>query len=145
MLLHKFIIKFWNSIVSCAKSIACINGMKLKNFISFHLTLWRQVYEYIVPGFQFKTSSFPLPFRRPLSLWHYREHQTTPFSKKVLHFRKQRKNSGKCWTIKNRGFSMPWSPVQDYNDQKRVLTLIKPAQRVKLTVFFASKCLLWKT
>jgi len=36
LLLHKFIIKFWNSIVSCAKSIACSSGMKLKNFVSFH-------------------------------------------------------------------------------------------------------------
>jgi len=25
--------------VSCAKSIACLSGMKLKNFVSFHLTL----------------------------------------------------------------------------------------------------------
>jgi len=36
LLLHKFIIKFWNPIVSCAKSIACLSGIKLKNFVSFH-------------------------------------------------------------------------------------------------------------
>ena len=49
--------------MSCAKSIACLGGMKLKNFVSFHLTLWRRVYEHIVPGFQPKTSSFPLPYQ----------------------------------------------------------------------------------
>jgi len=27
--------------LSCAKAIACLGGMKLKNFASFHLTLWR--------------------------------------------------------------------------------------------------------
>jgi len=37
LLLYKFIIKFWNSIVSCAKSIACLSGMKLKNCM-FHFT-----------------------------------------------------------------------------------------------------------
>jgi len=32
--------------------------MKLKNFVSFHLTLCRAVYEYIVPGFQPKPAVF---------------------------------------------------------------------------------------
>ena len=64
MLLHKFIIKFWNSIVSCAKSIACLSRMKLKNFVSFHFTLCRPVYKYIIPGLQPKTSSFLLPYQR---------------------------------------------------------------------------------
>jgi len=49
--------------VSCAKSIACLSGMKLKNFVSFHWRLWRLVYEYIVPGFQ-PESSFPFPYQR---------------------------------------------------------------------------------
>jgi len=44
--------------VSCAKSIACLGGMKLKNFVSFHSTLLRPFYEYTVPGFQPKTRSF---------------------------------------------------------------------------------------
>jgi len=35
-----------------------------KNFASFRLTLWRPVYVYAVPGFQPKTSSFPLPYQR---------------------------------------------------------------------------------
>jgi len=35
-----------------------------KLYVSFHLTLWRLVYEYIVPGFQPKTSSFRLPYQR---------------------------------------------------------------------------------
>ena len=52
LLLHKFIIKFWNSVVSCAKSITCLSRMQLKKFVSFHLKLWRPVYEYIVPGFR---------------------------------------------------------------------------------------------
>ena len=51
----------------------------------------------------------------------------------------------KCWIAKNRGFSLAWSPHQDYNDLKRVPTLIKPAQQVKLTAFFASKGLMRKT
>jgi len=38
--------------------------MKLKNFVTFHLTLWRPFCEYIVLGFQPKTSSFPLPYQR---------------------------------------------------------------------------------
>jgi len=49
--------------VSCAKPIACLSAIGLKRFVSFHLTLWRPVYEYIVPGFQPKTSSFPLPYQ----------------------------------------------------------------------------------
>jgi len=40
-----------------------------------------------------------------------------------------------------RGFSLPWSPHQDYDDQKRVPTLIKPAQQVKPTVFSQVKVL----
>jgi len=35
--------------------------MKLKNFVSFHSTLLQRFYEYIIPGFQPKTSSFQLP------------------------------------------------------------------------------------
>jgi len=50
--------------MSCAKSIACLGGMKLKNFVSFHSTLWLPFNEYIVPGFQPKTSSFRLPYQR---------------------------------------------------------------------------------
>jgi len=50
--------------VSCAKSIASLSGMKLKNFVSFHSTLLRPFYEYIVPGFQPETSSFRLPYQR---------------------------------------------------------------------------------
>jgi len=38
--------------------------MKLKKFVSFYLTLLWLVYEYIVPGFQPKTSSFWLPYQR---------------------------------------------------------------------------------
>jgi len=53
--------------MSCAKSIACLGGMKLKNFVSFHSKLLRLVYEYIVPEFQSKTSSFRLPYERPSS------------------------------------------------------------------------------
>ena len=50
--------------MSCAKSIACIGGIKLKNFVSCHSTLIRPFDEYIVPGFQPKTSSFWLPYKR---------------------------------------------------------------------------------
>jgi len=50
--------------MSCAKSIACLGGMKLKNFVSFHSTLLRPFDTYIVPGFQPKTSSFWLPYQR---------------------------------------------------------------------------------
>jgi len=53
--------------VSCAKAIACLGGMKLKIFVSFHSTLWRPFYKYIIPGFQPKTSSFQLPYQRPRS------------------------------------------------------------------------------
>ena len=70
------------------------------------------------------------------SFWHSRGHQTTPFSKNVSQLLKTtRKNFPKMLKNKKRGFSLPWSPHQDYNDQKRVPTLIKPAQQVKLTVF----------
>jgi len=48
--------------VSCAKSIASLGGIKLKKIVSFHSTLSKPVYEYIVPGFQPKTSSFRLPY-----------------------------------------------------------------------------------
>jgi len=51
--------------VSCAKSVACLGGMKLKDFVSFHSTLLQPFYEYIVPGFQTKTSSFRLSYQ-----WH---------------------------------------------------------------------------
>jgi len=43
--------------VSCAKSIACLGGMKLKK-IMFHLALWRPVYKHIIPGFQPQTAVF---------------------------------------------------------------------------------------
>jgi len=59
---HKFVIKFWNSIVSGAKSIVCSGGMKLKDFVSFHSALRRPFYEYIVTGYQPKTISFRLPY-----------------------------------------------------------------------------------
>jgi len=39
--------------------------MKLKDFVSFHSTLLQPFYEYIVPGFQTKTSSFRLSYQ-----WH---------------------------------------------------------------------------
>jgi len=50
--------------MSCAKSIACLGGMKLKNFVSSHSTLWRPFDKYTIPGFQPKTSSFRLPYQR---------------------------------------------------------------------------------
>jgi len=37
--------------------------MKLKDFVSFHVTLWRPVYKYFVPRFQPKTSSSWLPYQ----------------------------------------------------------------------------------
>jgi len=49
--------------VSCAKSIACLSGMKLKDFVSFHSTLLWPFDEYIVPGFQLKTSCFQLHYQ----------------------------------------------------------------------------------
>jgi len=49
--------------VSCAKSIVCLGGMKMKNFVSFHSTFLRPFYKDIVTGFQPKTSSFWLPYQ----------------------------------------------------------------------------------
>jgi len=34
-----------------------------KLYVSFHLTRWQLVYEYIVPGYQSKTSRFRLPYQ----------------------------------------------------------------------------------
>jgi len=61
----------------------------------------------------------------------------------------------KCFIIENNGktlsekqsrtnngdFSLPWSPHQGYDDQKRVPTLIKPAQQVKAIIFSQVKVL----
>jgi len=49
--------------MSCAKSIACYNGVKLKNFVSFNATLLEPFNEYIKPEFQLKASSFQLPYQ----------------------------------------------------------------------------------
>ena len=58
------------------------------------------------------------------------------FQRKVFHHWKQRENTfRKQSRTKNGDFSLPWSPHQGYDDQKRVPTLIKPTQQVKFTVF----------
>jgi len=79
----------------------------------------------------------------PLSLWHNRGHQTTPFSKQSI-TRLQttgKKLSEKRSKTNKGGFSLPWSPHQDHDDQKRVPTLIQPAQQVRLTAFSQVKAL----
>jgi len=63
----------------------------------------------------------------------------------VFHDSKQReKTFGKQSKTNKEGFSLPYkegSPHQDYDDQKMVPKLIKPAQQIKHTVFSQVKVL----
>jgi len=75
------------------------------------------------------------PFTGNLILAQSRTSNHSVFKKRVTTFKNNEKKFSKNVEKQKRGFSLPWSPLQDYNDQKRVPTLIKPAQQVKLTVF----------
>ena len=64
------------------------------------------------------------------------------FQRKMFHHWKQRENTFWKQSRTNNGvFSLPWSPHQGYDDQKRVPTLIKPAQQIKLIIFSQVKVL----
>ena len=68
------------------------------------------------------------------------------FQRKMFHQWKQRENTFRKQSRTNNGdFSLPWSPHQGYDDQKRVPTHIKPAQQVKPIIFFPHKGLMRKT